>query len=65
MMIRNPIPSIRISTLQLIGSRRLLSGNMALIKKHFAPLNPEKAKGSMAPQLKGVVFDVDGTLWSV
>ena len=31
--------------------------------KRFAPLHPEKGKQSKAPKLKGVVFDVDGTLW--
>ena len=33
--------------------------------KRFAPLDPEKGGGSELPQLKGVVFDVDGTLWWV
>lgn len=28
----------------------------------FAPLNPEKGEGNGAPKLRGVVFDVDGTL---
>ncbi len=31
--------------------------------KRFAPLHPEKGKQSDAPKLKGIVFDVDGTLW--
>ncbi len=31
--------------------------------KLFAPLHPEKGKHSDAPKLKGIVFDVDGTLW--
>jgi len=31
--------------------------------RRFAPLNPEKASKSNAPKLKGIVFDVDGTLW--
>ena len=40
---------------------------MASTARKFAPLNPdlrviESGSGS-APQLKGVVFDVDGTLW--
>lgn len=30
--------------------------------KRFAPLDPAKS-GSSAPKLKGIVFDVDGTLW--
>ena len=38
--------------------------NMAIKHtKRFAPLNPDKARGSDAPLLKGIVFDVDGTLW--
>ena len=33
--------------------------------KRFAPLDPERGGGggSELPRLKGVVFDVDGTLW--
>ena len=30
--------------------------------KRFAPLDPAKSRSS-APRLKGIVFDVDGTLW--
>ncbi|KAL9121024.1 MAG: hypothetical protein Q9187_002424 [Circinaria calcarea] len=30
--------------------------------RRFAPLNPAKSKDSPEPKLKGVVFDVDGTL---
>ena len=33
--------------------------------RRFAPLNPEKAKSSGERVLKGIVFDVDGTLWYV
>jgi len=33
--------------------------------KRFAPLDPEKGNASRAPPLKGIVFDVDGTLWYV
>ena len=31
--------------------------------KRFAPLDPAEGSGSDAPGLKGIVFDVDGTLW--
>ena len=31
--------------------------------RRFAPLDPAKNGGSDAPPLKGIVFDVDGTLW--
>ena len=31
--------------------------------RRFAPLNPQEAERSDAPKLKGIVFDVDGTLW--
>ena len=35
--------------------------------KRFAPLDPERVDGYRSelplPRLKGVVFDVDGTLW--
>ena len=33
--------------------------------KRFAPLDPQRSGGSGAPPLKGIVFDVDGTLWYV
>jgi hypothetical protein len=43
------------------GSRRA--------KRRFAPLDPEmegrRAAAAAAPALKGIVFDVDGTLWLV
>lgn len=31
--------------------------------KRFAPLDPARSNASNAPLLKGIVFDVDGTLW--
>ena len=31
--------------------------------KRFAPLDPQKNNPVGAPPLKGIVFDVDGTLW--
>ncbi|KAL4752810.1 hypothetical protein BDW72DRAFT_170164 [Aspergillus terricola var. indicus] len=31
-------------------------------QRRFAPLNPSKSEPSNDPQLKGIVFDVDGTL---
>ena len=33
--------------------------------KRFAPLDPKKINEAGAPPLKGIVFDVDGTLWYV
>ena len=33
--------------------------------KCFAPLNPEVTQGRDLPKLRGIVFDVDGTLWYV
>lgn len=33
--------------------------------QRFAPLDPTRSSGSDAPRLKGIVFDVDGTLWYV
>lgn len=32
-------------------------------QRRFAPLNPAAAHDKDVPTLKGVVFDVDGTLW--
>ena len=31
--------------------------------KRFAPLDPDSQHGHDLPRLKGIVFDVDGTLW--
>ena len=31
--------------------------------KRFAPLDPAKRSDTGTPALKGIVFDVDGTLW--
>lgn len=31
--------------------------------KRFKPLDPSYSKGSDDPVLKGIIFDVDGTLW--
>lgn len=31
--------------------------------KRFKPLDPSNSKGSDDPVLKGIIFDVDGTLW--
>lgn len=31
--------------------------------KRFAPLDPVRGNPHKAPPLKGIVFDVDGTLW--
>ncbi|GIK03052.1 hypothetical protein Aspvir_007118 [Aspergillus viridinutans] len=36
--------------------------NYVLRQRRFAPLNPALAESSDAPRLKGIVFDVDGTL---
>jgi hypothetical protein len=33
--------------------------------KRFAPLDPKIGNSTGAPLLKGIVFDVDGTLWYV
>lgn len=49
-----------------LGHLRITARDMsqrARPPKQFAPLHPEKGKQSDAPKLKGVVFDVDGTLW--
>ena len=31
--------------------------------KRFKPLDPTNSKSSDDPVLKGIIFDVDGTLW--
>lgn len=35
------------------------------LAKRFAPLDPLKGNTYKAPSLKGIVFDVDGTIWYV
>lgn len=37
--------------------------NVPPTPKQFAPLDPQKGNTAGAPPLKGIVFDVDGTLW--
>ena len=37
--------------------------NVTPSPKRFAPLDPQKGNATGAPPLKGIVFDVDGTLW--
>ena len=37
--------------------------NVTPTPKRFAPLDPQKGNAAGAPPLKGIVFDVDGTLW--
>lgn len=50
---------------KLFPIRNLAMTNARRPAKRFAPLNPQKGNDSAALQLKGVVFDVDGTLWYV
>jgi hypothetical protein len=55
----------------LAASTRLMASlqDYTLRQRRFAPLNPSvtntDAESSNAPPLKGIVFDVDGTLWFV
>ena len=37
--------------------------NVKTTRRRFAPLDPQKSNSAGAPPLKGIVFDVDGTLW--
>lgn len=47
--------------------RRILStmARAASNPRRFAPLNGGAGAGSDLPKLRGIVFDVDGTLWWV
>lgn len=56
-------PSSRISA-SLVRTMSSAPG-YSLRQRRFAPLNPELSAKSDAPPLKGIVFDVDGTLWLV
>lgn len=51
-------PALRISR-SLMASLN----NYTLRQRRFAPLLPSSASSSSAPPLRGIVFDVDGTLW--
>lgn len=54
------------SQLRFLSSIRKMSSNMAstpITQRKFAPLNSAAAQDVSVPTLKGVVFDVDGTLW--
>jgi len=47
----------------IIFTRKLGTMAAPIRPRRFAPLNPEKKKdGDVRPVLKGIVFDVDGTL---
>ncbi len=50
-------PSLRLLTRAMSQTPRL--------PKRFAPLDPRRSGEDGAPRLKGIVFDVDGTLWCV
>ena len=70
--IRNPQP-MRRSFCHISGTRmasfRTSSATSTTTKetkkrpRRFAPLNPDVPNEDDAPRLKGIVFDVDGTLW--
>ena len=67
----NPFPTL--SRKSISSSLRRLNRAMSQTPrrppKRFAPLDPQRGGGggggSGAPRLKGIVFDVDGTLWYV
>ena len=54
--------SISLAIPQLSVGIRAMS-HVKTIPKRFAPLDPQKSNPAGAPPLKGIVFDVDGTLW--
>lgn len=45
--------------------KRFISRMATVTPRRFAPLKDGAAANSNAPRLKGIVFDVDGTLWYV
>ncbi|KAK1518342.1 haloacid dehalogenase-like hydrolase [Colletotrichum abscissum] len=45
--------------------KKFVSRMVTHAPRQFAPLKPGAAVNSTAPRLKGIVFDVDGTLWYV
>lgn len=49
----------------LYHSARTMSTSTTQLARSFAPLGSEAGHGGGAPGLKGIVFDVDGTLWYV
>jgi hypothetical protein len=59
---RSPIRSLSRHTLCFAATRSIAMAR-ATRPRRFAPLNPEKkVNGDNRPVLKGIVFDVDGTL---
>lgn len=61
-----PLPSLLYRPLKLSHPHSLLARAMSQARrapKRFAPLDPKRSNESGAPPLKGIVFDVDGTLW--
>ncbi len=47
------------------ASYATMATRATLHTKRFAPLDPARSSESDAPRLKGIIFDVDGTLWYV
>lgn len=48
-----------------VGTSAQPHPQLQLQQRRFAPLNADVKNDSGAPELKGIVFDVDGTLWYV
>lgn len=64
---RSTCPLLR-RTLRLVHHATSPSRAMSQARrqpKRFAPLDPQRSNEAGAPPLKGIVFDVDGTLWYV
>ena len=66
----SPPPAITATATPSSASAVIDKGSIGLPKRkrRFSPLDPEKrgtgtGDGAALPELKGIVFDVDGTLW--
>lgn len=68
MLVRQSSQELARSTSRVIPQvsvRIRAMSNVKTTPKRFAPLDPQKSNPASAPPLKGIVFDVDGTLWYV
>ena len=66
MLVKQSFQELARSTSRLIPQvsiRIRAMSNVTPTPKRFAPLDPREGNAAGAPPLKGIVFDVDGTLW--
>lgn len=64
---KTPLPTLYVPAIAtqfgLNWIRSAVSMSKHKILRRFAPLKPGAKNDHDAPKLKGIIFDVDGTLW--